>query len=151
MKNVRNSQSIFILNSLKHKFFHVSIVNMFLVLYIWSLRKSELCLFSVKVSVKIYRYVPYRYRAILDSVNFWDVKIPRAKIEAHFLKKLASVTKKFSRRCLPRKSKDNRKPFKIHISTQIVLCTNLPIPVSGLYRLPRCIVTYKTVPKLTQK
>ena len=30
--------------------------------------------FSVKFSVKIYRYVPYEYYVALDSVSFWDVE-----------------------------------------------------------------------------
>ena len=40
-------------------------------------------------------------------------KIPRAKYEARFLKKLAFVTNNWK---MP---KDNRKPFKIHSSTRI--------------------------------
>ena len=43
-------------------------------------------------------------------------KIPRAKYEARFLKKLAFVTGNWK---MP---KDNRKPFKIHSSTRIDIC-----------------------------
>ena len=47
------------------------------------------------------------------------LKIPRAKVEAHFLKKHAFVCNQqmFSTRCPWIMSKDSRNPFKIHSST----------------------------------
>ena len=56
------------------------------------------------------------------------LKYPWAKVEAYFLKKLAFVTNKcLFTRCLRKMSKDNRKPFKIHSCTQIVMCPNFLI------------------------
>ena len=42
-------------------------------------------------------------------------------------------------------NKDIKKPFKVHNSTQIVICRNLfnDILVIELYKLPKCIVSYK--------
>ena len=56
------------------------------------------------------------------------LKYPWAKVEAHFLMKLAFVNNKcLFTRCLRKMSKDNRKLFKIHSSTQIVMYTNFLI------------------------
>ena len=52
------------------------------------------------------------------------LKIPRVKVEALFLKKIAFVTNKYLVQRMP---KDNRKPFKIHSSTPIVACTDFLI------------------------
>ena len=65
---------------------------MFHVLCAWSLRKYELWLFSVKIFVKIFRYVSYGFRVAVDSVNFDMLKITKAKVKAHFLKKFAFIT-----------------------------------------------------------
>ena len=56
------------------------------------------------------------------------LKIPRAKVEAHFLKKLAFVINKcLVQDALQKMSKGNTKPFKTHSSMQIVMCRNFPI------------------------
>ena len=51
-----------------------SAFNMFLILCVWSPRKSVLWLSSVTFSVKIHRYVPYGFRLVLHSVSFWDAE-----------------------------------------------------------------------------
>ena len=72
-----------------------SINKMFLVLCVLPLRKSELWIFfSTKFPVKVYRYVPYEYRVVLDFVSFWDGESSKGQSEAHFLKKFAFVSNK---------------------------------------------------------
>ena len=78
---------------------------MSLVCCVLSLRKRELQLFSVKLSVKLYRFVPYRYFVVLDLVSFWDA----------------------FRKCFRKMTKDNRKPFKIYSSTQTIMSASFSI------------------------
>ena len=58
----------------------------------------------------------YRMDTVLSLILlvFEMLKIPKTKVEAHFLKKLDFVPKRFGTRRLQKMSKDNRKPFKIH-------------------------------------
>ena len=85
--------------------------------------------FSVKFSTKIYRYAPYGYCAVLDSVSFWDVE--NSKVEAHFLKKLDFVTNK----CLAQDALgkcpgtiENLSKYTVFpLSQYIVMCTNFLI------------------------
>ena len=79
------------------------------------------------------------------------LKISRAKVEAHFLKKLAFVTNK----CLaqdafgecPRITENLSKYTSVReLCAQIFLFSRIfykAILVSELYRLPRCIASYK--------
>ena len=62
----------------------------------------------------------YRMDIVLSLILLVSemLKIPRAKVEANFLKKLAFVTNK----CLAQDSFG--KTFKIDSSTRIVMCTN---------------------------
>ena len=99
--------------------------NMFLVLCIWPLRKSELCLFFLlnflSKFIDMYHIDSLLFLILLVSEM---LKIPRTKVEAHFLKKTCFCNEQqFSTRCLRKMSKDNRKPFKIHSSTRIAICT----------------------------
>ena len=85
-----------ITNSLKPPLMKMwrSVFNMFVVLCVWSLRKSELWLFF--------------------SVFFQGLKL---RLIFFFF----CNQKMFGTRCLRKMSKDNRKSFKIHSSTQIVM------------------------------
>ena len=103
----------------------------------------------------------YRMGTVLGSVGSEMLKIPRTKVEVHFLKKLAFATNK----CLTQDAfgkcprADNTKPFKIHSSIRIVMCTNFIIISYILQSYPskRAIsVTamhcpIQAAPKLTQK
>ena len=79
------------------------------------------------------------------------LEIPKSKVEAHFLKKLDSVTNKCLaldpfRKC-PRTTENLSKDTALQLSQYIGMCTNFLIisyilqsyPVSELYQLTRCI------------
>ena len=67
-----------ITNSLKPPLMQTwSAFNMFLVFYVWCLRKNNFFFFSDKFSVKIFRYVPYGYRVVLDSAR--DAEISKGQ------------------------------------------------------------------------
>ena len=80
------------------------------------------------------------------------LKIPGAKVEAYFLKKLAFVTNKFLAqdaliKC-PRTTENLSKYTVVHewLCAQIFLYSLIfckVILVGDLYRLPRCIAPYK--------
>ena len=81
--------------------------------------------FSVKFSVKIYRYVPYRYRVVFDSVSFSDDENPNSLSWGSFSWETCFCNQQmFSIRCIWKMSKDDRKPLKISSSTRIVMYTN---------------------------
>ena len=62
-----------IANSLKPLLMQTwSAFNMFLFSGFGPSEKVNYGFFPVKSSVKIYRYVPYGYCIVLDSVSFWD-------------------------------------------------------------------------------
>ena len=52
------------------------------------------------------------------------LKTPKVKVEGHYLRKLACSQQMFDTKYLRKISKANRRPFKIHNSTQIVMNTN---------------------------
>ena len=52
------------------------------------------------------------------------LKTPKVKVEAHYLRKLACSQQLFVTKYLRKISKANRRPFKIHNSTQTVMNTN---------------------------
>ena len=111
-----------------------SAFSMFLILYVWSIRKSDYDFLPVKFSIKIYRYVPYGYRVFLDSVSFWDAENSKGQSWGSFSKKLAFVTNK----CLAQDAFEQ-------LCTQIFLYSRTfyiykAILVSELYRLSRCII-----------
>ena len=87
-----------------------SAFNMFLVLYVCTLRKSEFYFFLLHFLSKFMDI--YGYRLVLDSVNFGY-----AEMCWHY-------QQMFATRYFRKMSKDNRKRFKIHSSTRIVMCTN---------------------------
>ena len=117
-----------------------SAFNMFLVLRVCSLRKSEFYFFLLHFLSKFMDI--YGYRLVLDSVNFGYAEM------------CWRYQQMFATRYFRKMSKDNRKRFKIHSSTRIVMCTNFFIisyilqsyPIKGLYRLPRCIAPCKEPP-----
>ena len=132
---------------------------MVVVLCVWSLRKSELCFFSVKYYVKIYRYVPYGYRLVLDSVSFWDAENSKGQSWGWFSEETCFCNQHmFCTRCFRKMSKNNRKPLKIHSSMRIVMCTNFFIILYILQSYPSKWAISVTemhcsiyaVPKLTQ-
>ena len=100
---------------------------MFRLLCAWSLRKYELWLFSVKFFVKIFRYVSYGFRVAVDSVNFDMLKITKAKVKAHFLKKFAFVTNNSLAQDAFRKYPRTTENLSNYSGTRIVLCTNFLI------------------------
>ena len=113
-----------------------SAFNMFVVLWVWSLRKSDF--FSIKFSVKIYRYVPYGYRIVLDSVIFWDAEYSKVQSWGSFSSETCFCNQQmFSIRCLRKMSKANRKPFEIHSSTRIIACIDFLIFFYILQSYPR--------------
>ena len=80
------------------------------------------------------------------------VKIPRAKVEAHFLKKLAFVTNKglgqdaFGKCPRPTENLSKYTEVRGKLCAQFFLFSRIfykAILVHDLYRLPRCIAPYK--------
>ena len=71
----------------------------------------------------------YRMDTVLSLILLVSemLKIPRLKVAAHFLQTCFYNQQKFSTRYLRKMPKDNKKPFKIHSSTRIVMCTNFLI------------------------
>ena len=94
---------------------------MFLVLYIWSLTKNELWFFLLNFLSKFIDMYCMDTVLSLILLVFEMLKIPKTKVEAHFLKKLDFVTNMFGTRCLWKMFKDNRQPFKIHSITAFTM------------------------------
>ena len=71
-----------------------SVFSMFLILCVWSLEKLNHDFFFVKFSVKFIEM--YRLDTLLFLIALVSemLEIPKAKVEAHFLKKHAFATKK---------------------------------------------------------
>ena len=103
----------------------------------------------------------YRMDTVLSLILlvFEMLKIPKTKVEAHFLKKLDFVTNK----CLaldafgkcPRTTENLSKYTGLQLSQYIVMRTNIiivlshifykAIPVSELYRLTRCVAHVRSL------
>ena len=85
----------------------------------------------------IYMYRMDSVRSLIQLVSEM-LKIPRDKVEAHFLKLTYFCNQQmFRTRCLWEISKYNRKPFIIHSSTRIVICTKFLIISYILQSYPR--------------
>ena len=102
--------------------------------------------FSVKFLSK-FMYI-YHMDIVLSLILIVSqmLKLPRAKVEVHFLNKFVFVINK----CLAQDPFRNRKPFKIHRITRRVMCTIFlfsvyfnAILLSELYLLSRCPSPYK--------
>ena len=120
---------------------------MFLVLCVLVPKKNKLWLFSVKF---IDMHPMYTVLSLILLV-FEMLKIPKTKVEAHFLKKLDFVTNKCLAQDALRKCQRTTENFSkytaLQLSKYIVMCTNFlsslifykAVPVKELYRLTRCI------------
>ena len=91
-------------------------------------QKSKLSHFSFKFSVKIYSYAQYGYCVVLDSVSFWDAENYKSQSWGSFsLENCFCNQQMFGTKSLRKKSKDNRKLFKINSGSRSIMCTNFSI------------------------
>ena len=112
-------------------------------------KKKWIMIFSVRFYVRIYVYLPLGCRVVLDSDSFRDAENSNGQSWGPFYLFLWPTSVSLKR--LPKMSKDNRRPLKIHHSTRRVMSTIFllsstscnAILVNDLYRLPRCTSPYK--------